>query len=773
MVFTDKLLSLLNQDEAAAICAHEIAHLEHYNPRRLHKLSLIHLAIIGLGMALVWLERSIDPDAPVFLIWSGVIVATLTWRARSRQRNETESDLRAVALTGNPEALISGLIKLHTFARVPRRWDTNLERHATHPSLARRIRDIRAAAVITPATLDGTPSFASADGSRVVTFGPDGVQVTDRNTAMHLLRYTGLTELRLDARRSRGVRLIAVQRDGMRWEVPIAEPDVAAVQSALDLADGRLAEPTGLTRHWLGPVRLITMLAALSALTVGQFAMLILAILTAFEQSPPFLASAGVAAVATGLVALRSGIPTMTSYESGLAVTTIVFGAVLVWTAWSVRDEVKPVRVRALLATLGICSACTWAVMLSDGLGIVELHHRARALPSAAILTLALAAALAVRPQRWARAAAAVTCAAGLSAAAAGTIAFLDRYGHDPLLLPMPSITLHMVAGMPARIFNVPFEVSEVVLSPTGRHLALKSETTRRGNDEEEVTTFHIGRAGEPLTPIEADDLVFADDDHVIVLDQRDGSVRLRELAVSGSGDVIWQQEIPEIFAAALSADPATHRWRVLGWDNRGELGHVEGVVGASNIVRRGWPLRESRDGSWPIALAASNRGPLVVNIAYETRARRGALATLRQFVGAPLGSTLTVRRADAVKSFDAGSSRLRAGCFDETLPTGRVLCSVFDGSRTRFVALDVEHEGPTAVGSLDGRFFSHRRVINGWLSGWLGSRPVAIRFGGPEAVQVKPDGSDYLDEIAANDAMFVTVSSTEAGSTLRMYSRR
>jgi Zn-dependent protease with chaperone function len=86
-------------------------------------------------------------------IWPIVVLIAVAAMVRDRQKHETASDLRAVALTGNAEALVRGLVKLHAMARVPRRWDADLERHMSHPSLKRRIQDIRAAAGTPPAAL--------------------------------------------------------------------------------------------------------------------------------------------------------------------------------------------------------------------------------------------------------------------------------------------------------------------------------------------------------------------------------------------------------------------------------------------------------------------------------------------------------------------------------------------------------------------------------------------------------------------------------------------
>jgi Zn-dependent protease with chaperone function len=78
-------------------------------------------------------------------------------RAAKSQQHETESDLRAAALCGDPEALVRGLVKLHLHARIPRRYDVDIERAASHPSLVRRIQAIRAGALQRSSSLGPPP----------------------------------------------------------------------------------------------------------------------------------------------------------------------------------------------------------------------------------------------------------------------------------------------------------------------------------------------------------------------------------------------------------------------------------------------------------------------------------------------------------------------------------------------------------------------------------------------------------------------------------------
>jgi hypothetical protein len=123
---------------------------------------------------------------------------------QNRQKHETASDLRAIALTGNPEALVRALVKLHAMARIPRRWDADLERHHSHPSLKRRIQDIRAAAGTPPAALGAAAVFESIDGAARVLFGDEDLEWIEGTSASYRVRYDRLGELRVAVVRTGG-----------------------------------------------------------------------------------------------------------------------------------------------------------------------------------------------------------------------------------------------------------------------------------------------------------------------------------------------------------------------------------------------------------------------------------------------------------------------------------------------------------------------------------------------------------------------------------------
>jgi Zn-dependent protease with chaperone function len=194
VLVSSTLLERLDPDEVVAICAHEIAHFDHLNGAHLRRLNLVTYALIAGGVLspMLW---TLFPaaDYVVTAVWGLALLAGLAMRARHRQKNETASDLRAVTLTGDPEALVRALTTLHAIARVPRRWEADFERRATHPSLARRIQAIRGADATRAAShaVSSSPGassgFTSPDGSSSVIFHPDRMEWNEGNEASYSL----------------------------------------------------------------------------------------------------------------------------------------------------------------------------------------------------------------------------------------------------------------------------------------------------------------------------------------------------------------------------------------------------------------------------------------------------------------------------------------------------------------------------------------------------------------------------------------------------------
>src|SRR5262249_10780912 len=184
--------------------------------------------------------------------WPAVVLSVIASLMKDRQKRESASDLRAVALTGNPEALVRALVKIHAIARVPRRWDADLERHMSHPSLKRRIQDIRAAAGTAPAALGDSAAFESVDGGARVVFAAEGLEWREGAWVSYRVRSDRLSELRIAVTRTGETNLLAADRAGHRWQMPVRVDDVARIQAILDIVDARVE--TSVPRTTLQPM---------------------------------------------------------------------------------------------------------------------------------------------------------------------------------------------------------------------------------------------------------------------------------------------------------------------------------------------------------------------------------------------------------------------------------------------------------------------------------------------------------------------------------------
>ena len=143
------LLERCSREESVAIFAHELAHVEQWSSPQLRRKQLLSQFILPV-LAVVPAALLNDPHDKILrwfwiIVWPLVLSISLLKSLARRQGRETEADLRALELGVSPDALISGLEKIHDINKLPRRFDSSYEKQMTHPSLARRIQAIRAA----------------------------------------------------------------------------------------------------------------------------------------------------------------------------------------------------------------------------------------------------------------------------------------------------------------------------------------------------------------------------------------------------------------------------------------------------------------------------------------------------------------------------------------------------------------------------------------------------------------------------------------------------
>lgn len=577
------VLDLLEPDEIAAIFAHEVAHFDHFTPRALRRLQLVNRLLIIGSVALTLAAMFVAPAAAPWTgyLWPAVVMLAVGRRAATSQKHETESDLRAAALCGDPEAVVRGLVKLHVHARIPRRWSVDFERMATHPSLVRRIQAIRASApaagAAAPVTeaLDGpTLVHSTREGSVVVfdndrAYWLDGVpadaplnaaELRERASSYRAISYQDLIELRVAA--SGGERVLrARNRRGDTWSVPLASDDVARVQRALDVIDlrlgqGRLPSPT------FAPalIAVATLAAAMMAAQVG----LILApiILTLWRASAASLASLGAVAIGrAALGALEGGGWWSTSLTwAALGAMALLGVAALYLAASRAKTEEPRTGFRVTTGTLGALTALAAVSLVWQAItGPLDVVVGAPLAGTVAVALLGTAAPLFTlrRPAARRMALGSVAVAALIAAAGVDWGALARRWA-----LPRVTATVTPVADI-----QLPRTAQGLRLSPGGTGFMVTQvpaigRPLRGGAYTLSVGEF--GGASRNLAGIAAD---FVDDEHVLVLAPLDSSIEVRLERADAAGLPVWADTLAMFGDVRLQVDRAARAWTVAGDD--------------------------------------------------------------------------------------------------------------------------------------------------------------------------------------------------------------
>ena len=750
VVFTGPLLQRLDPDETDAICAHELAHLEYYNTRRMRQRRVISRLLVAAGAVLAPLMLAAAPSIAWFAcaVWPIVVLMAIAALARDRQKHETASDLRAVAMTGNPEALVRALVKIHAMARVPRRWDAELERHMTHPSLKRRIQDIRAAAGTPPAALGHTAAFDSADGTARVVLGDESLEWVEGSSASYRVRYDRLSDLRIAATRTGETILLAADRAGHRWQMPVRGDDVPRIQAVLDIVDVRVEiRPQASTAQPV-MVRAAALVVCVVSLNAGMIAVAMVLALTLVRPEGPLLGASGLAAIGGALLVWRDsgGVFGFVPGEFQFAFGAVLFAAaaILLWLAYGRRRDAISMRAWKFVGLIAIAAFVSWlAPMWGGGLDAVGLHQAVRQWPSTVVFPLALAGATMWSSRKALRVASVVAVTTSVIAAAAGSDAFLDRFGRDPFLLPTPTFNVRTL-DRPIKEFTVPFAATQLQLSPSGESIALISRG--RGGH----ATIHIGHAGDTLTAIDGDGALFVDDDRALVWVVDGTRTDLRQVRVSAPETAGWQVRVTGISNPLIWLDAKSGRWRLTS-PGVNELEAREGRVGTSAIDSYHWPM-PSDHGVPLLPIAASSDRVLAVeprlDLSSPPADPLGALVFV--LASAPRWrSTIWALGPDEPK--DLGTSRFELEC--HRLPLAeRGACQIFDASRTRFFTMDADTRQIAPVASLPGRFLTSEEPQNSWLVGWYQSSPLALRFAPADAVRVAGPHGEHAHMLAASD---------------------
>jgi hypothetical protein len=659
--------------------------------------------------------------------------------------------------------VIRALTKLYTIARLPRRLDQQAERSATHPSLARRIRDIRKAAGSLPVVAVSRVRITGTDGATSVTFEDTHLHWVDAGAGTHSLSYAQLTELRVDVRPGRSSRLIASDAGGRRWEVALHAPDISAVQAVLDVVDGRLADPVRPPLLTARTRRMVLLASATLAVLFSQIAVAFVALLAWFKPTAALLAGAGLAMLSAAALTLRDH--STTPYLLGVVPLAIV-GLVLLGLARK-EQHGDHRRTGRLIAVLCASAACALGAVTTYGMDVVSLHRGTRALPSATVLVMALTGALACSRWRHRVAATAAVCSLALAITLLGSDAVMDRLARDACVVDAPPVRWRVLTSKPVRTFDVPAETSRIDLSPSGQSVAAYQDVY---DDDEHPAIVQVGRIGGELTAIAADQVAFVTDDEILTLRSDLHNATLQVERLDASRDVVWRHVVDGLSASALVLDRATGHFDVVGWHGETSLVRVEGDVRNTAARETRWPVAQGRDG-YVAALTTAGPDALVLEMRYDRSVLARALPWRWTWAHLLLPVRTVARyttiHGDVRKAL--GESKMDVGCVAGAVPGGGLACTAFDGSRTRIVTIAAATGEVRGVGVVDGRFFTDHVAVAGWLTGWAAGLPVAIHLSTGEAFHMPPRALT-LRLVAASGDRLAALMMADDRLTVRVY---
>jgi Zn-dependent protease with chaperone function len=617
VLLSDTLLTEMPVAEISAVFAHEVAHLEHYNRRRL---LVSQAASVALAAALVYLAAWDAPGSMLWMLLFPVLIGvTLAVRLSKNKKHELGCDRRAVELCGDADAVCSALKRLHQLSFLPLRLSSTDERASTHPSLIHRIEAIAQVAPAPRSKPTGPTILSGArTGEAVVLESDRGHWLEGISSATQLdpdrlhrqaarvrsIAYTELAELWVEAKPNHRAMLVAKDRSGTTWSMELAEDQVAGAQAALETVALKFAAPAG-SRAPAGRRRRARWLIAVAMLvswaTLGWMEM-ILELGAFMFPHPVVLLASGVALVTrTAFMGADFALDQEAPIASWVLGLGALLGAGLAAEALRIRATEPAARGRAIRGTtallLTLIALSIAALLAASFLGpwAIRAYQEDETPPFAVSGLVALAAVLALHPRprwRW-------------SAVLPGLLALMVARVYPSLL----SASLHdpLQARAPPTC-ELPISASRVVREPLGFR-AQGLRVSQRGQAfavgrqppwSQASQSFLAGRFGGERRVVRGVELAFISEDELLVLGPAESGYSLRlERLGDGGGMESWRQPIPVIEQAQISADPQARTWCVWGQDrDSDQLVRVLGSVGADRAAETRWPLPDGFDQS-------------------------------------------------------------------------------------------------------------------------------------------------------------------------------
>ena len=794
VAMSDTLLEQLDDDEATAIFAHEIAHHEHYSDAVLRRRRWWSLLLALLIAAVPPLQLAVGPRYALAIDMI-VLFAVLLLFARGQavhQAHETDCDLRAVDLTENPEAVIRGLTAIHALSRMPRRFSQEFERAATHPSLARRIQAIRSHAALAEPATDGPTVVASTTPGAYVAFDaariywlegvpegtpPDLSVLREVATSVRALAYSELGELRLVAEKPRQLR--ATDLAGRSWSTAIHDDDSSRVQAALDRVDVKLGrapvEPVATSQSTARTLASVLLLATMLA---GLWGMPM--IVTAISVFAPSVASmAAMAAMILGQVAIafRFG-------ESGgpfATVALVAAGIGALWAAWlawrwtRAPREVPPQNTRSsrwLFAALWLGLVVSTAALAFGGVSsVADLLGDAQVARSSVALLGIGVALLTLGSRAWlAGGLATVLGVAGIVVGALG-----ERWSSPASAISWSTGELSLVAMVPTGR-----DVHEVDVSPGGTRFVTRRYVGDEDGDAEDYSTQLVtGRIplDGPMRTFTAIDAAMPNESDLLVLDRLNDEsleLRLERADADSESRVVWRDTLPALAEPRIQLDVAGGRWLVSGRLTERRVRRfvtIGGSVDGTDVQRAdvpadtlyGRPVHAYGDGATLVVAQAPRSMP--------PAAQRSVMSSyLWALRGDAIGWTLSRYERDGSQTL----TRLRGyPTCASTLGDDVAVC--VEQSRRGTHLWSVARRGAVVdLGRLSRRYDRASATPSGHVvASTYGGRALAIidverRHGVRTSL---PSGDfSYLGEVSATDARVVAVLGGTQGTRIAVY---
>jgi len=800
VAMSDTLLASLDADETTAIFAHEIAHHEHYSDAVLRKRRLASI-VLALFLAVVPALHLASGGRYAFAIDALFLFAILAFFARGQRghrAHETQCDLRAVDLTGDADAVIRGLTKIHALTRMPRRFSQEFERAATHPSLARRIQAIRAHAAVTepergePTVVATTTpgAYVALDDTRSYWFegapadAPlDVAALREQASSYRALAYPELGELRLAAETPR--MLHAVDLAGRSWSVGIRDEDVGSVQTALDRVDAKLGtapvQPVATSDNTARTVAALVMVATMMAGVWGTTTYV--SIVALLAPSAASLAATAAMAIGSVVVSLAEGEQSM-PYEPVAQAIVVAAALWAAWIGWKWYRATRDGRTREVVTRRAILGSRALHVVLGLGIAVsvLGLAYGGVSSPaallgdpqtaSAAIAVLGLGAALLTMQRRASRLAGAGLAALSLIAVAAATLG--ERWLAPATGIAWSTGKLSLVASVP-----IGGDVHGAALSPAGtRYLTRRYASDADGDGDSydaQITTGSVSPGG-PTRTFAALDAVLPNERDVLVLARANGDsleVRLERNDADSASRVVWRRALPAMAGAQLRLSAHRTRWLVHGRRTDGQhhpLATISAAVDGTDLRQtevpadtlRGQVVYTYGDGA-SLVLGTSPR--LVTDFA-----RRSIVAT---YIAALRGDavTWTLWRLDRDGSRTVKGLRGYPTCA-ASADDDVAIC--VEQRRRETHVWRVERDTFVDLGTLSRRYDRATAGQGGTVvaSSYRGN-PIAIvdamhRRG--VRTSLPPGGYTYVREISATDSTVLAVLATEQGMRLGVY---